>query len=91
MSPSGPYHQMIGCIRLKRKFDFWEGHRRSKVNRVHAWTQRRQYNPESIGYCMTRSCGYAKGVSVHGCKVKGWGYCPVIRQILQCHPVDISL
>ncbi len=46
-SPSGLHCQRVCHLRSERK----EGHICLKVNRVHPWTQRRQYNPESIGYC----------------------------------------
>jgi hypothetical protein len=98
------YRYMVRCIRRERKWcswwiDFWERHRCSKVNRVLPRAQRFQHNPEAIGYCMTgqwtlpKRWAEPKGVPLHRRKGKGWGwgYCSVIRQILQGLPIDISL
>ena len=46
------YRQMVRRLRFERKIEFWERHMCQKVNRVLPWTQRRQYNPETIGYCV---------------------------------------
>jgi hypothetical protein len=105
--PSLSYRQVVRRFRRERKWrswwvDIWEGHRRSKVNRVLPWAQRRQHNPESIDSRTTsqrarraiiNQLAYSKRISFHGCKGEGWGwgYCPVIRQTLQCLRVDISL
>jgi hypothetical protein len=85
---------MVRRIRFEREVDFWERHHRSKVNRVRSWTQRLQYNPESIGYCVAVTTVWladTERIPRRGCKVERWGHCPVTLQILYFHPVDISL
>ncbi len=85
---------MVRRARHERKVEFWKESLSLKVNGVHSCAQGRQHNPVSIGYCM--SCATAlradtKKVSRRSCKVECWRECPIGRQTLQRHSVNISL